>query len=102
MNNEQMIEEIERLQAENNSLRAELLKAPNAQMVAFIAAFDLVLGSGRDALSGTQQYFISWQQEVAIDGYVDTLQNKWHELKSEHLTESTEQQSGQLSIFGDK
>ena len=36
-------EEINRLQQENDKLRAELLKAPNANMVAFIASFNNIM-----------------------------------------------------------
>ncbi len=61
---------VERLQQENDRLRGELLKAPDAQMIAFIAAFEVVLNRNATWSNGPTIVFVA---------------SRWGELKSEHL-----------------
>ena len=68
------------LMAENDKLRAQLLKAPDAKMVAFIAEFELWLESGCTFSMGDSARGKLWRDILAT----------YSAMKAQHLDEKEE------------
>lgn len=76
------------LMAENDDLRAQLLQAPNAKMVAFVAAFELWLETDKNLC---KDYAKRNRNEIGSADEWHAITNtsiKYNELKAQYLGES--------------
>ena len=71
---------IDELRAENDKLRAQLLKAPDAKMVAFVAEFELWLESGCTFSMGDSARGKLWRDILAT----------YSAMKAQYLDETGE------------
>ena len=80
--------EIERLQIEGDNLRAQLLQAPDAKMVAFMAAFELWLQSHILTEDDGDAYWIISPTEHSTH---EDVRRQWRKLEAEYLDGSEEE-----------
>lgn len=68
------------LMAENDNLRAQLLQAPDAKMVAFMAAWEIHLADG----------ILSYGRSNKTGRALLEVQREYNELKAQHLGDEKE------------
>ena len=77
-----LAEDHKQLLAENDSLRAQLLQAPDAKMVAFVAAFELWLQSHILTEDDGDDYWVISPTEHSTH---EDVRRQWRMLKAQHL-----------------
>ena len=84
-----LAEDHKRLLAQNDDLRAQLLQAPNAKMVAFMAAFELWLES-----ESKERHFVAdiLDTDITLGEAIqtDSILSSYCELKAQHLEKENE------------
>ena len=76
------------LMAENDKLRAQLLQAPDANLVAFFAAYELTLDNMREGLAATTGMYRGSPVHV-LRGFLDGILSEYNELKAQHLGDNS-------------
>jgi hypothetical protein len=73
---------IDELRAENDKLREQVLKAPDAKMVAFIAAFELWI---QDEVKSRNHEGINGDVDYGASLNICDTWLTWYKLKAQHL-----------------